>query len=194
MHSAIILIVIAVFLSGALLTRQSLRENTTINQKIQEATDQRTPTQEESSPTATLTQQPTKHLSSTQTPFSTPTTHPTKPEKPQSLNDFFYPNSKIISSSEQSLILQGNDTPEIITTWYEQYIQTNGYRSKTFAKTNTNGTVVNKLGAEKDNTTLTIEITKKPQESSTTIRVTQTKNNSNNKDIHIRIEQGEPYL
>jgi hypothetical protein len=159
-------------------------------------------TSEASDPTATPEQ---THASSqpeqtTTTPAKTP--NPGNKNKPNSITnvplaDFKYPDSQVISDTTNTIVLRSADSPQKITSWYENRMQELGYSSRASAKTNTNGNVKNKLGGGKNTSNVTIEnvtieIVKNANEAVTTITLSEGRDSDS--DVHIKIENNEPYL
>jgi hypothetical protein len=78
------------------------------------------------------------------------------------LDDYIYPNSKVISS---------NDGDEIITGWYKGKIVNGDMNVRTSVKTKTNGKVLNKLVGADGEKEINIEISKEPDDPKVTIIV-----------------------
>lgn len=77
------------------------------------------------------------------------------------LSDFNYPSSNQISNVGNTLILESNDNPDLITDWYKEKIRSLGFKSKSFVQTKTNGNILNKLvaaSAELDSASGSIEV------------------------------------
>lgn len=71
---------------------------------------------------------------------------PTKTQATSTDNsEFVYPGSVVSTLSKTNLTITSTDDPTKITTWYENKIKSEGYNASSFAKTNTNGNVLNKL-------------------------------------------------
>jgi hypothetical protein len=186
------------FVSGILLGRQSQSPDAKIFSLSETSED----------PTPTITSEPSQLPSPTErleqitiTPSKKPepTTHnsPASPAGGQpitntNLSDFKYPNSSVTSENTATIVLTSTDSPQTITTWYENKMKELGYSSRASAKTNTNGNVTNKLGGGKNDSSVNIEITKKANEGSTKISVTS--GTDSGSDVHIKIENNEPYL
>lgn len=129
----------------------------------------------------------TKSIS--QTPSSTPTAIPSKIPPTQStklmsptpktesnndelIDNFIYPNSTINNKSGNSLDLNSNDKPTIITQWYKDRINSLRMNAKSYSQTTTNGNVSNSLVATDGKKEIRVEITKKQNDSVTKIAVT----------------------
>lgn len=73
--------------------------------------------------------------------------------QPNRFQKFNYPDAKVISSTNDSLILESSDSPSEITSWYKGQIHSQDMQTTSFIETNTNGEVFNQLvgtnGAEK---------------------------------------------
>lgn len=196
MNALIVIAGVFIFVSGIVLGRQSQSPDSKIlnfTKSFQEATPTISPTPE---PTTdpTETPQPSTSSQPTTKPSSTPKPNPTnKPVTSNTnLSDFKYPGSSVSSESSNKLVLTSSDSPSSITSWYENKLKASGYSSRASAKTNTNGNVTNKLGGGKDGSSVNIEIQKKANEGSTTITITTGTDSSS--DVHIKIENNEPYL
>lgn len=102
----------------------------------------------------------------TPTPTKFPTSTPTP--SPKILEDkvieFKYPNSKIVSSSENSFEAQSSDPADLITNWYKNKIEALGMGVKAFVTTETNGNILNKLGGADGDHEVSIEIKKQASE------------------------------
>ena len=110
-------------------------------------------------PSPTLTPTPSEENQPTAIPpTSTPTTRPDQPS--QSISDFQYPSSSIISKTNFQTNLESTDDPKKITDWYKEKIKSIGMKATSFVQTNTNGNVLNKLVGATGNQEVRIEITK----------------------------------
>jgi hypothetical protein len=87
------------------------------------------------------------------------------------LDDYIYPNSKVISSSSSNIKLESNDSDEIITGWYKGKIVNGDMNVRTSVKTKTNGKVLNKLVGADGEKEINIEISKEPDNPKVTIIV-----------------------
>ena len=86
------------------------------------------------------------------------------------LNTFLYPNANITNQTNSTLSLESTDSPEDITDWYKNTINTIGMNVTSFVVTSTNDVVLNKLSAA--NSEMKIEVTIKNESTSiTTIEV-----------------------
>lgn len=134
-------------------------------------------------PSATMTTFPTSttkvNPTSTPIPTSQPASDTPKNTDQVNLNTFRYPNATVTSSSDNSLSMTSTDSPESITNWYEQAIKNNGYNSRASAKTNSNGTIENKLGGGKNGESINITIKKSAGNNQVTITVTKEAGNGN---------------
>ena len=143
------------------------------------------PTQEESTatPTAALTSTPAveseeKTIPSTSTPTATP--QPTTTSIPAdtsntstSLSSWQYPGSTVTAQSDNSLTLTSRDNPDTITDWYKSKIDSNGYSTRSFVTTKSNGQVKNVLVGAKGGNEIRIEMEKPADSQTTTIKVSQ---------------------
>ena len=80
---------------------------------------------------------------------------------------FIYPQSSSIGGYKYT----SNDSPEKITEWYKNKINTEGYNSKSFVTTKSNEKVLNKLSASKNSQTILIEISRNDSNSQTEIYI-----------------------
>lgn len=85
--------------------------------------------------------------------------------------DYLYPNATIISQTINSTELQTQDNPKLVTDWYKEKISETGFTTTSFVTTSTNGEVVNKLSAVKNDENVVIEITKKSDQLLTLIKI-----------------------
>lgn len=86
-------------------------------------------------------------------------------------SDFKYPQSNQISSSGNNLILESNDSYDLITNWYKEKIRSLGFKSKSFVQTKTNGNILNKLVGASGSTEVMVEIKKSAEISIVSITV-----------------------
>ena len=102
------------------------------------------------------------HQTDTPIPTKTPIPSPTNTPKPASsnLSSFQYPNSQVVSSSENSLILNSIDNADSITDWYKEKIKGEGMSVTSFVTTKTNDNVLNKLVGANGAREIRVEITK----------------------------------
>ncbi len=114
---------------------------------------------------------------STVTPTSTavPTTQPTKlaSAKPTIITPVsfikIYSNSRIISQSDNSIVFESDDSPDVITAFYKSLIEQSGSIVTSFVTTKTNGNVLNKLAGVVDNQSIEIEIKREKTVSKTSV-------------------------
>ncbi len=86
------------------------------------------------------------------------------------LASFQYPGSQTVETSTTMLVLYSNDSPSAITDWYQGQIESRGMNTKSFVKTNSNGSILNKL-AGAGNGAVAIEISAQEGSSPTKIIV-----------------------
>lgn len=88
--------------------------------------------------------------------------------------ELIYPGSTLVKNTEQSFFLESEDTPEEITAWYKDTIESLGMNAKSAIQIQTNEDIQNKIvGASKDRK-VTIDITKKSGSQIVSIIVTLT--------------------
>lgn len=63
------------------------------------------------------------------------------------ISSFQYPGSTVQESSGNRMVMESGDSAERVTTWYQDKIQGMGMSAKSFVKTNSNGSILNKLAA-----------------------------------------------
>lgn len=97
------------------------------------------------------------------TPTPSPTTIPQNTNS-ISINEYIYPGATIISISDKRLSLTSKDDPKTITDWYKNIFEQKKLKSRSFAQTNVNGNIENKLAAAGNGIKVSISITQKPQE------------------------------
>lgn len=176
---------IAIAVAGVLLvvgiiigkTSHNSTEESQLSKDVAEVSQAPTPSLEDSAtPTASMTISPTSTTKTNPTSTPIPTSQPTSvpPTTNQAnLNAFQYPNATVTSSSNTSLSMTSTDSPESITSWYEQTIKNNGFNSRASAKTNSNGNIENKLGGGKNGESIHITIKKSAGSNEVNIMVTK---------------------
>lgn len=102
-------------------------------------------------------------------PTLTPSPAPTTPPVNESTGSFVYPDSESISEN----MYRSFDDSDVITDWYKNRIQEEGFTVRTAVSTKTNGEVLNKLEASDGERYVEIEITKEPESSETVITVVE---------------------
>src|SRR3989338_9723748 len=164
MHIIAVTIGFIVFVAGALYIQQSNGETTLeISGVSPMPSVTETPTVQ---PTITIAyDKPTV----TNTPTISPTLAPIS--QPQNFTSYQYPNSQIISRSDDRLKLESSDDPGKITDWYKTLIKQKDMNVQSFVTTSTNGEVLNKLAAANGQEKIEISIEKKASETTTTIEV-----------------------
>lgn len=88
------------------------------------------------------------------------------------LEAFIYPNATRQSVSQSTVILQSTDDISTITDWYEDKIKDMGLQTKTFVRTNSNGTVLNRLVGSRSSYELSVELRKNADSPQSTITLT----------------------
>ena len=88
------------------------------------------------------------------------------------LSSFQYPGALVKESSESRVVLESNDSPGAVTEWYQRQIESRGMNTKSFVKTNSNGSILNKL-AGAGNGSIAVEISAQEGSNPTKIVVTQ---------------------
>lgn len=103
----------------------------------------------------------------TTSPAPTPTTVPTPP----AFLNYIYPHAEVTFQTSSKLELESSNDPDAITDWYKNKIRGLGFSAKSFAQTNTNGEVFNKLSAARTGEKIEITIKKDQNASKVTITV-----------------------
>ena len=105
--------------------------------------------------------------SPSESPKASPTIHPTSTPTPkpqtsqnQSMDEYIYPASKVISSSVRSLSLTSNDDPGKITSWYKEKIQSKNLNVNSFVNTQANDKILNKLVGDNGQISISVEVSK----------------------------------
>jgi hypothetical protein len=114
----------------------------------------------------------TKTLDITQKPTLLPTpTSKVLPENNINIDNFKYPGSETIGSSQKILSLKTMDNPDIVTTWYKDKITSLNMNVRSFVTTKTNDNVLNKLSAAGTDFEVSVEVKRVSGESTTLIQV-----------------------
>lgn len=98
---------------------------------------------------------------------------PSGNENSGSLSDYHYPGASISSESSGEMVMKTGDGAATVTSWYENNIRDKGMNTQSFVRTNSNGNVLNKLGAGGNGENVLIEISAQNGSSETTITVTR---------------------
>ncbi|MBI2593344.1 hypothetical protein HYW44_01760 [Candidatus Daviesbacteria bacterium] len=128
----------------------------------------------EASRTATAAASPQDTVPETAKPEGTPIPSPTVSKTPAltpTLEDYIYPQSKLISQSPGKMELESSADAQAITSWYKDKIRKAGFNAKSFTQTNTNGVILNKLSGAKPGEKIEITIKKDQNASKVTITV-----------------------
>lgn len=102
---------------------------------------------------------------------TTPDPNAPKPETPPDIKVYIYPGAKVASQSATTLKMESGDSDQEITDWYKNLISKFKFNAKSFAQSNTNGLVFNKLSAAKPGEKLEVSIKKDQSVSKVTITV-----------------------
>lgn len=125
-----------------------------------------------SSPQATVmptaTPSPTSTNTPTQSPTSTPTPTATATSAPVS-SSWVYPGSNV--ENNNPIVAYSSASTDDITSWYKSKIEQEGYTARNVIKTNSNNMVKNVLQAQKGNSSVNVEITKGPGDTTAKIEV-----------------------
>ena len=159
MRTARLLVILVILLILTVTIDKAFRKNITQVSKSQKEETKISPTK---TPAPTLSPIPTVFL---------PPTQPTPLVQEKNDNTLIYPNSTVISSGNNLIILQSSDDPQTITDWYQGKIEELKYNANSFVKTNSNGNVMNKLVASNGKKEVDIEILKPADSDNVEIRV-----------------------
>lgn len=100
------------------------------------------------------------------------TVEPTaKPEEKSSPANYFYPGATVTSQSGAEINLESNDSPEQVTNWYKNYIETNSMNTTSFVTTNTNNNVLNRLVGAGGSQKIDVEIKRNEGETTTKVKI-----------------------
>lgn len=137
-----------------------------------------TPTPTAKAPTGSPVPTPLPTLIPTRLhPTNTPTPYPsatTAPKNTGSQTDFpAYPGATVMERNGSRTVYSTGDTPDTVTAWYESKIKDLGLNARSFVKTNTNGTVNNKLVGASSNMEIRVTITKSQGDVVTRVEVEQ---------------------
>lgn len=169
MNILVIAVSVLILVAGVVtnVKTKNVRENMHVNEEVLgENNESETPT-ETQNPTAT----PTVTNSPTATSTVTPTNVPTQTTKSSDISNFIYPGSNSQNQSGDVLTLKSSENPKSVTDWYKDKIKSLGMNVTSFVTTSTNDNINNKLVGAKVGMKVEIEITKKANESQTTIKV-----------------------
>lgn len=165
---AILVVTLSIIIATQNVTKDSERETDT-------SLARPSPTNSQApSPTLTLTPslKQNGNISEDNQPTSIqPTSTSTKKsnQSSETIPDFQYPSSIVVSKTENTATLESTDDPKKITNWYKDKIKALNMNVTTFVQTSTNGNILNKLVGANGNTELRIEITK--QNNSQTVNI-----------------------
>ncbi len=106
----------------------------------------------------------------TPAPTLAPTVAPTPSSNPSSATGWIYPGASVISSNGK-LTLNSSDDPDKVTEWYRAKINSGGYNIRNSVKTSANDNIRNVISAAGNDTSVEVEITKKPSDSISRIEV-----------------------
>ena len=87
------------------------------------------------------------------------------------LNDFRYPGSELVSASFNNLILQSSDDVNAVTDWYANKIRDLNLNSVSKILTNSNDNILKTISASSSNQSVYIQITKRSGSNTTKITV-----------------------
>ncbi len=156
MHVVIIVIAVVIVVTGIYFRQRNFEKTDSQTSVNKEVLSEETILEEESTPT---------DIPNSPTSTSTPTITRTE------IHDYRYPNSTVISSLNNSLLLTSSDDADKITNWYKEKINSQGMNVKTFVTTKTNDNVLNKLVGADPDMEVRVEITKDSGSSSVNISI-----------------------
>ncbi len=166
MHIGAIVIASVIVLTGLFYRQISSRNSTSQTADEQDVLSEETSNEEDVENTISLT--PTNPPNS---PTSAPTNTSTPTINNSSINNYMYPNSSVVSSSNNFLSLTSEDSADVITDWYKNKIDSEGMNVTSFVTTNTNDNVLNKLVGADGTYEVSVEISKISNSSTVHIEV-----------------------
>ena len=166
MHIGAIVIASVIVLTGIFYRQISSRNSTSQTADEQDVLSEETSNEEDVENTISLT--PTNPPNS---PTSAPTNTSTPTINNSSINNYMYPNSSVVSSSNNFLSLTSEDSADVITDWYKNKIDSEGMNVTSFVTTNTNDNVLNKLVGADGTNEVSVEISKISNSSTVHIEV-----------------------
>ena len=166
MHNLLVFTAVVLVIAGVFFSKISKKENE-IPESSQVLSVEEEKEEEKVTPTVG------SHQVETATPTKTLTPFPTNTPKPASsnLSSYQYPNSQVVSSGDNSLILNSTDNADTITDWYKEKIKGEGMSVTSFVTTKTNDNVLNKLVGADGEREIRVEITKDAASSTVKISV-----------------------
>lgn len=117
-------------------------------------------------PTPVLSPSPIEISEQKESTDSPPPTSESVSEEP-----FQYPNAEVTKIEKEKVSMETTDTPEQVTAWYKAKIVATNMRQRTTVQTSTNGEVLNKLSAVKEDISVTVEIRREENSEKTKIVV-----------------------
>lgn len=114
---------------------------------------------------------PTQNYPKVSEIVSSPSSKPIKVIKNTADVFWFYPNAQELESDQNELKLSSSDNPQVITDWYKNNIIFQGYSSKSFINTTSNGNTINQLVGSDGKREVDIEIKKQNNSSVTFITI-----------------------
>ncbi len=166
MHIGAIVIASVIVLTGIFYRQISSRNSTSQTADEQDVLSEETSNEEDVENTISLT--PTNPPNS---PTSAPTNTSTPTINNSSINNYMYPNSSVVSSSNNFLSLTSEDSADVITDWYKNKIDSEGMNVTSIVTTHTNDNVINKLIGADGTNEVSVEISKISNSSTVHIEV-----------------------
>ena len=151
MNIVVTILAVGILAFGVLFSQRNATLRT-LKREVTDSTEVLSEQQEEATPT----EEPRPEAD--RPPDKTPT--PTKVVIKVDLSDYRYPNSEILSSSENALSLKSFEDAKTITNWYKEKIVSEGMNVKTFVETKANNNVLNKLVGADGKKEIRVEIKK----------------------------------
>lgn len=162
MNLVLIAVALVVVSASLISTRVNFFSKSEINENAEsEVLSEESPTE-----TPVVTSQPTSN-----TPTPTQTQGPTNaPVNNTNTSGWIYPGSATVSQGS-TLVLESSDSTDQITSWYKSKVESEGFNVRSSVKTSANDNIKNVISAAKNNTNVSIEITKGPSDSKARIEV-----------------------
>lgn len=169
MNIAVTIVAVVLVIAGVFFSKISKKE-IEIPESSQVLSIEEEKEEEEVTPTVEIDKTDTPTPPSGQRPSGPAVTNTPKPSS-NNLSSFQYPNSQVVSSGENSLILNSIDSSDTITDWYKEKIKGEGMSVTSFVTTKTNDNVLNKLVGADGEREIRVEITKDAGSSTVKISV-----------------------
>jgi len=123
--------------------------------------------------------EPSETPSASSFPTISPTPLPSITPASSFLSQFLYPQGTVIANSGNSMTIQTADSAQAVSSWYQQVINSLGFRAVSVVQTNTNGNALDVLDVANKSMEVKIQITRNGGDTMTTIVVTTSMSTAN---------------